>query len=167
VVLIALLSSINFVASIAGYLVAFAAVWLYKRGSGGVISRVGAWTITGVVLLTLLIGIWVSLVTTFAGGLGHLGNIGRAEFWPEFNATLPDNLKSNWLFVVLILVFGVLGSFRILGRAFATARQTQNPVNLMGQPTTLPPAPSTYHDDIDVPPIGSADDRTAPPGAGS
>jgi hypothetical protein len=166
VVVIALLSSINFVASISGYLIAFAAVWLYRRGSGGVVSRVGAWTITGIVLVTLVVGIWVSMVVTFAGGLGHLANIGQAEFWPEFNAALPGNLKANVLFVVLILVFGALGSFRILGRAFATARQTQGPFNLTSQSTTLPPAPSTYHDDIDGPPTGSADDRTSPPASG-
>jgi hypothetical protein len=167
VIALALLSSIGFVASIVGYLVAFAAVWLYRRGSGGVISRVGAWTVTGVVLLTLLLGVWVSMVVTFADGLGHLGNIGRPEFWPQFNSTFPDNVKANVLFIVLILVFGAWGSFRILRRAFVTARQTQNPANLTGQSTTLPPAPTTYHDDIDAPPTGSADDRTAPPTAGS
>jgi hypothetical protein len=167
VILLALLSSIGFVASIVGYLVAFAAVWLYRRGSGGVISRVGAWIVTGIVLLTLLLGVWVSLVVAFASGLGNLGNIGLPGFWPQFNENLPDDIGSNGLFIVLILVFGALGSFRILGRAFATARQTPTPANLTGEPTSLPAAPQIYHDDIDAPPTGSADDKTAPPTAGS
>jgi hypothetical protein len=66
-----------------------------------------------------------------------------------------------------VFAFGALGAFRILGRAFATARQTAAPANLTGQSTTLPPAPATYHDDIDAPPTGSADDKTAPPTAGN
>ncbi len=166
VVVIVLLSSINFVASIAGYLIAFLAVWLYRRGSGGVISRVGAWTVTGIVVLTLLVGIWLSLVVGFAGGLGSLGNLNDPTFWAQFNTQFPTLLNQNILFVVLIFVFGAIGSVRILGRAFATARQTAGPTNLMGQSTTLPPAPVTYHDDIDAAPTGSADDKTAPPSSG-
>jgi hypothetical protein len=167
VVILALISSIGFVASIVGFLVAFAAVWLYRRGSGGVISRAGAWVVTGIVVLTLLLGIWVSLVVAFAGGFGHLANIGLPDFWPQFNANLPDDINANILFIVLIVVFGALGSFRILGRAFVTARQAPKPANLTGQPTTLPAAPQIYHDDIDAPPTGSADDKTAPPTTGS
>jgi hypothetical protein len=159
VVVIALLSSINFVASIAGYV-------LYRRGSGGVISRVGAWTITGIVLVTLLVGIWVSLVVSFAGGLGHLGNLNDPTFWSQFGTQFPTLVNQNVLFILLIVVFGALGSFRILGRAFATARQSAPPANLTGQFTSLPPAPTTYHDDIDAPPTGSADDKTTPPSAG-
>jgi hypothetical protein len=163
VIVLTLLSSIGFVASIVGYLVAFSAVWLYRRGSGGMISRVGAWVITGVVLLTLLLGIWVSMVVTFSSGLGHLDNLGLPGFWPQFNAHLPDIIKSNAIFLVLILLFGAIGSYRVLGRAFTTARQTAAPANLTGRSTTLPPAPTTYHDDIDAAPTGSADDKTLPP----
>jgi hypothetical protein len=167
VIVLALLSSIGFVASIVGFLVAFAAVWLYRRGSGGVISRVGAWVVTGVVLLTLLVGIWVSLVVSAAGGLGSLGVLSDARFWPLFNEHFGELVGESGLFILLVLAFGVLGSFRVLRRAFATARQTPGPANLTGQSTTLPPAPTTYHDDIDSAPTGSADDKTAPPTTGS
>jgi hypothetical protein len=163
VVVLALISSIGFIASIVGYLVAFSAVWLYRRGSGGIISRVGAWVVTGIVVLTLLIGIWVSLVLGAAGGLGELGVLSNPRFWSLFNEDFPSLVGGNILFIALILVFGALGSFRVLGRAFATARQTPNPSNITGLSTTLPPAPQTYHDDIDAPPTGSADDKTAPP----
>jgi hypothetical protein len=167
VVVVTLLSSIGFVASIVGYLVAIAAVWLYRRGSGGAISRVGAWTVTGIVVLTLLIGIWLSMVVTFAGGLGKLSNIGIPQFWTQFGEAFPANVNSNILFIALVLVFGLLGAFRTLGRAFAVARQTPGPVGLTAQSSTLPAAPSTYHDDIDASPTGSADDRTAPPNTGN
>jgi len=167
VVVLALISSIGFIASIVGYLVAFSAVWLYRRGSGGVISRAGAWVVTGIVALTLVIGIWISLVLGAAGGLGELGLLSNPRFWTLFNEALPNLIGGNILFIALILVFGALGSFRILGRAFATARQTLKPANLTGQPTSLPAAPQIYHDDIDAPPTGSADDKTTPPTAGS
>ena len=167
VVVVALLSSINFVASIAGYLIAFLAVWLYRRGSGGVISRVGAWTITAIVLVTVLVGIWVSLYVGSLGGLGHLGDIGNPVAMTNFNQNFSALVSQNILFIALILVFAALGSFRILGRAFATAHQTPNPANLTGQSVSLPTAPQVYHDDIDAPPTGSADDKTPPPTTGN
>jgi hypothetical protein len=167
VVVLALLSNIGVFASIVGYLVALGAVWLYRRGSGGTISRTGAWVVTGVVVLTLVLGIWVSFVAAFAGGIGQLGNIGLPDFWQQFNANLPSEISSSVLFIALILAFSAWGCSRILARAFATARQTPSPANLTGQPTTLPPAPQTYHDDIDAPPTGSADDKTVPPTTGS
>ena len=166
VAILAFISSIGFVASIVGFAIAFVAVWLYRRGSGGVISRVGAWVVTAIVVFTLLLGIWVSLVVSEAQALGGLGTISDPRFWPTFNRDFSDLVGHNVLFIVLILAFGVLGAFRTLGRAFAIARLHENPTNLTGQSTTLPPAPTTYHDDIDAAPTGSADDKTAPPKGG-
>ncbi len=167
VIALTLLWSIGFIASIVGFLVAFSAFWLYRRGSGGAISRTGAWTITAIVVFTLAFGLWVAMVVGFSGGLGQLGNIGAPDFWRQFNDHFGDIVNENLLSVVLVFAFGALGAFRILGRAFATARQTAAPANLTGQATTLPPAPATYHDDIDAPPTGSADDKTAPPTTGN
>lgn len=170
VVVLALLSSIGFIASIVGFLVAFSAVWLYRRGSGGFISRTGAWIVTVIVLGTLVLGIWVDLVVTFAHGLGHLSNIGAEGFWPQFNKDLPGNLSDNILFIVLILAFGALGAFRTIGRAFAIARATpQTAATGSGSPTGTGPSTTgttTYRNDVDAPPTGSADDRTTPPTAG-
>ena len=167
VIALTLLWSIGFIASIVGFLVAFSAVWLYRRGSGGVISRVGAWLVTAIVVFALAFGLWVAMVVDYAHGLGHLSNIGLGDFWAQFNADFSDNVNSSILSIILVFVFGALGAFRILGRAFATARQTDAPANLTGQATTLPPAPATYHDDIDAAPTGSADDKTAPPTTGN
>jgi hypothetical protein len=166
VVALTLLWSVGVVLGLVGFLVAFCAFWLYRRGSGGVISRVGAWTILAIVLFTLAFGLWVAMVVDYSHGVGHLDNLGNPTFWPQFNHDFPDNVSNSVLPIVLVFVFGAFGSFRVLGRAFAIARQTPNPTNLTGQSTTLPPAPTTYHDDIDAPPTGSADDKTAPPTAG-
>ena len=167
VIALTLLWSIGFIASIVGFLVAFSAVWLYRRGSGGVISKVGAWLVTAIVVFTLAFGLWVAMVVDYAHGLGHLDNIGYGTFWAQFNADFPANVNASILSIILVFVFGALGAFRILGRAFATARQTQNPANLTGQSTTLPPAPVTYHDDIDAAPTGSADDKAPPSSTGN
>jgi hypothetical protein len=187
VILLAVLSSVGFVASIVGYAVAAIALRLYRRGSGGFISRAGAWAVTGVVVLTLLVGIWVSLVVDAAGGLGHLDRISNPNFWPIFSYYFPSLVKDQGLFILLILAFAGFGSFRILGRAFSTARQPRTQEQLFGQgpqqpgqpgqfsqsgqfsqPTqySQPTQPTSYQNDVDGAPSGSADDKTKPPTSG-
>ena len=171
VILLVLLSSIGFVASIVGFVVAFSAVWLYRKGSGGFISRTGAWVVTLIVLASLLIGIWASLVVGAAGGITHLSTIGDPRFWPLFNQAFGEIVSDQILFIVLILAFGALGSFRILGRAFATARQPRTREEIFGQapspytkdPTSSTITPTTYQNDVDGAPSASADDKTKPP----
>ncbi len=167
VVVLVLISSIGFIASIVGFLVAFCAIWLYRRGSGGIISRTGAWIVTAIVAVTLLLGVWASMVVTFARGIGHLGNIGLPEFWPEFNKDFPANVNANILFILLTLAFGVLGAVRILRRAFLTAHvpgAQRDSATSTGSSTITP---TTYRNDVDAPPTGSADDKTTPPTSGT
>jgi hypothetical protein len=166
VILLTLLSSIGFIASIVGWVVAFCALWLYRRGSGGFISRVGAWTVTAIVVVSLLIGIWASLVVTLAGGLGQLSVIGDPRFWPLFSSNFGTLLNQNLLFVILVLAFGALGAFRTLGRAFATARQPRTQEQIFGQAPTGTVYPTSYQNDVDGAPSGSADDKTKPPTSG-
>jgi hypothetical protein len=168
VILLVLLSSVGVFASIVGFAVSFAALWLYRRASGGVISRAGAWIVAAIVLATLLLGIWASMVVGLAGGLGHLSRIGLPQFWPVFNANFSTLVSQNVVFIVLVLAFGALGSFRILGRAFATAHVAPRPNTPVGPDagsTTY--SPTVYQNDVDAAPTGSADDRTPPPSAGN
>src|ERR1700709_1746382 len=102
VIALTLLWSIGFVASIVGFLVAFTAVWLYRRGSGGVISQVGAWLITALVVFPLAFGLWVAMVVDYAHGLGHLGNIGYGDFWAQFNADFSANVNASILSIILV-----------------------------------------------------------------
>ena len=166
VVILTLISSIGFAASIVGFVIAFCAVWLYRRGSGGIISRTGAWIVTAIVIGTLLLGIWVSLVVDFAGGVGHLSNIGLAEFWPQFNSHFGSLINENGFFIFLVLAFGVLGAFRTLRRAFVTTRVVVAPNTGYGSPDG-PPMPTIYQNDIDGAPTGSADEKTPPPSIGT
>lgn len=169
IVLLTLLTSIGFVAAITGFAVAFSAVWLYRRGSGGVISRTGAWIVTLIVVVSLLLGYWVSMVVEYARGLTHLGNIGLPGFWPAFFHDFPANFQNDLLYFVLTLAFGLLGSFRILRRAFATARPRNSPAIIFGNEPAAPTQaagsiqPTTFQNDVAAPPTGSADDKTAPP----
>jgi hypothetical protein len=166
VVALALIYAIGFFSSIVGLLIAYCAVWLYKRGSGGAISRVGAWIVTAIVVVTLVLGIWVTLVVAFAHGLGHLGNIGLDGFWPQFNKNLPHDLSDNVLFIVLTFLFGCIGAIRTLGRAFAIAGAGSRPATAAGT-SPAASAPTVYRNDVDAAPTGSADDKTGPPTSGS
>ena len=175
VVLMALLSSVGLIASIVGWVVAAGAVWLYRLGSGGVISRTGAWVVTAIVTVTLLLGIWADLVVGAAGGLAHLDNIGADGFWAAFGAAFPELVSQSVLTIVLTLLFGGLGAYRTLRRAFLTAHVTKRPNYFPAVPpstpssstpsSTTPPASTytVYQNDVDAPPTGSADDKTAPP----
>jgi hypothetical protein len=168
VILLVLLGTIGIVASIVGFAVSFAALWLYRRASGGIISRVGAWIVTLIVAVSLLLGIWAQLVVTAAGGLGHLDRIGLPEFWPIFNHDFADTLSQSGLFIGLVLLFGALGAFRLLRRAFATAHVPAHPGAAYGSydsPTSnaTTVTPTVYQNDVDAPPTGSADDKTPPP----
>jgi hypothetical protein len=165
--LIAVISNIGFFASFVSFLFALGAVALYRIGSGGVISRTGAWIITAIVVATTLLGIWLSLVVGFAGGLGKLSNIGLDGFWPEFNADLPKILNQELIFLVLTVLFAAFGSFRTLRNAFRTAHVTRRPDYF---PKVQPSESGTightvYQNDVDAPPTGSADDKTLPPTA--
>jgi hypothetical protein len=168
VIILTLISTVGFAASIVGFVIAICAVWLYRRGSGGIISRTGAWVVTAVVAFTLLFGIWVSLVVEFAGGLGKLHNIGLAEFWPLFNRDFSKLVSENGVFILLVLAFGVLGAFRTLRRAFITTRIVSAPNTSYGSPDGPPTVtPTIYTNDVDGAPTGSADDRTPPPTIGT
>jgi hypothetical protein len=167
VIILVLVSSIGIFASVVGFVVAISAVWLYRRGSGGIISRTGAWTVTVIVLATLLIGIWISLVVIEAGGLGHLDVVTDPRYLQAFNTHFSQVLSDNALFIVLVLLFGILGAFRTLGRAFATAHVSASPTATFGssiESTTV--TPTVYQNDVDSAPTGSADDKTPPPTAG-
>jgi hypothetical protein len=176
VILFTLISSVGFVASITGFVIAFAAVWLFRKGAGGIITRAGAWVIAAIVVVTLLLGFYVSMVVDFANGVakaetvaGHsmtaLDLFNNPNFWPAFNANFSSQFSDNALFFTLALVFGILGSFRILRRAFVTSVPSTSTAATFG---TAPNAPSPTHppvylNDVDGSPTASADDKTLPP----
>ncbi len=173
VVVFVAISSIGFIASIVSFGVAFGAYWLYQRGAGGVITRTGAWVILAIVVVTILLSLYASLVWEQAvflqadksvnvNDLSVWQILGLPSFWDVINSHFGELISDRLLDVILALAFGVLGSFRILRNAFrnTSARPTQ------AYPQTAAPVQPTYRNDVDAPPTGSADDKTAPPANG-
>lgn len=122
VILWCVIWSIGFVASIVGFVVAAGAVWLYRKGSGGVISRSGAWSVTAIVVVTMLIAFWAGMVVDFAGGLKGLSLIADPGFFPAFNTIFAEEFKADLPYFGLALLFTAFGAFRTLRHAFATSR---------------------------------------------
>ena len=165
VILLVLLQSVGIVASLVGFVVAFVGLWLYRKGSGGVISRTGAWVVTAVVIVSLVLGLLASFFVMVIGGLGHLDRINDPAYTKFFGDNLGVILQQESLTVVLVLAFGALGSFRLLGRAFRTTRIHAGQPPQGAAPTTGQGSPvfPTYRNDVDGAPSASADDKTAPP----
>jgi len=177
VIIFSLLSSIGFVASITGFVIAFGAVWLYRKGAGGIVTRAGAWVVTAIVIVTLLISFYVSMVVEFATAVAKSGTdngltitawdvFNKAQFWPTFNENFGEIFNSNALFFVLALAFGILGAFRTLRGAFLTSVPTRSTAATFGTAPTgtyTSPVEPTYRNDVDGAPTASADDKTPPP----
>jgi hypothetical protein len=170
IILLVLVASIGFVSALVGLAIALSAVWLYRKGSGGVVSRTGAIVVTVIVLVSLLVGYFASLVVIYSHGLGHLNYIGIPGFWTAFFTDFPANFQTNLLNFGLTLLFGVGGAIRILIRAFSVAPARNSPADRFGSgpdasaPTTAVEA-STYLDDVGGAATASADEKTPPPTA--
>jgi hypothetical protein len=116
------------VASIVAFVIAFGAAWLYRKGSGGVVSRVGALVIALVVAAGILVSFWAGLVFDYAVyaadqlGTDPFTAMGNEVFWPAFGLDFPSNFAANGANFAIAIAFGALGAFRIIARAFAEGR---------------------------------------------
>ena len=123
----------GFIASIVGFGVVWAAVQLYVRGSGGVISRVGAVAILGVVVVTLLLSFLSGMVYDAASQIGDLSGLSTWEafthdgFWSAFWDAFPDALPSYRKDFLIASAFGALGAFSMLRAVFQQAAQPVQP----------------------------------------
>jgi hypothetical protein len=128
-----LIWSIGFIASIVAFGVAIAALWLYRIGARGAISKAGALVVTGITAATLLLAFFAGIVldgirgVAEASGLGWLEVAVAPEFWQLFWAVLPSALGDYTLDFLLALAFGALGCFTVLRSAFAQAKQVDAP----------------------------------------
>jgi hypothetical protein len=118
----------GFVASIVAFVIAFGAAWLYRAGSGGVISRIGALVIALVVTAGVLLSFWAGLVSDYAVyaadqlGTDPFTAMSNDVFWPAFAQDFPAIFGANGSSFAIAIVFGALGAFRIIARAFAEGR---------------------------------------------
>lgn len=122
-----LLWQFGLVASIVAFGVAIGALWLYRFGSGGRISRTGAVRLTIIVIVTLALSFLAGLVSDVVPLYASQRNIDivsaltSSEFWTFFSHALQNNFGRVAVPLLLAAVFGLLGCFSVLRTAF---RQT-------------------------------------------
>ena len=146
--------------SVITYGVAFLAMFLYKLGSGGTISRAGAVRVTIVTIVTVALSIIAGLVSDVAMGIGRITNEGpiAALSNPQFGQVFSDYLTSGdtglGFSIAIAVAFGLLGCFGVLRSAFkATAPEAPTqPWATVAPADQAPMFPPTGQ----VPPTGQA-----------
>jgi hypothetical protein len=152
-----ILWSVGFVASIVAFGVAWAAVRLYRIGSGGRITRGGAIAVTTITIVTLVLAYVSGFVVDVVQALGKQGaSATEALTYPPFwgyvgqAMTAPSSLVS----LLLAAVFGALGCVSVLRGAFRLSRVPQD--------VAAPGAPVTGSYDRSVPPTLMNPEGTPP-----
>jgi hypothetical protein len=120
--------SMGWMASIVAFIAAAAAARLYVLGTGGMISRRGAWVVTAVTLGTVLLSFWGGMLVDAAkylGGGSPLTMLADAGTWDLLlynlatNRDIVDGYAGDFL---VTLLFSALGCFVTLRRLFAQTR---------------------------------------------
>ena len=120
--------NMGWMASIVAFIAAAAAARLYVLGTGGTISRRGAWVVTAVTLATVLLSFWGGMLVDAAkylGGGSPLTMLADAETWDLLlynlatNRDVVDGYAGDFL---VALLFSALGCFFTLRRLFAETR---------------------------------------------
>ncbi|MFM9919085.1 hypothetical protein [Lacisediminihabitans sp. H27-G8] len=142
IVLWVVIWSIGFVSAIVAFAVAAFAAWLYRKGSGGLVSKVGALVIAGIVLVTILLSFYFGLVSDyakFAGeqlGLNPFAAVLDPLFWPNFTADFGLLLNANLLNLLFALALGTLGAFSVIRKAY---RSSSIPAPVANAPVATAP----------------------------
>ena len=114
----------GFIGSIAAFGVAWAALVLYRRGTGGVVSRSGMWVVVSVTAVTLVLSFLSGMAWDMATFLElELPAVfANPEFWTLFQYNLTGN-PDLWaayvpdiLIAVLLAVLGTFSVFRALAK---------------------------------------------------
>ena len=109
------------IASIVAFGIAIGALWLYRFGSGGRISRTGAMRITIITVVALLLSFLAGLVADVLPMYANQRNIDfvtaltSSEFWTFFNNALANNFGN--VVVQLVIALGLRRAGLLLGAA--------------------------------------------------
>jgi hypothetical protein len=148
IVLWVVIWSFGFVSALVAFAIAVAATWLYRKGSGGRVSKKGAMLISGVVLVTLLLSFYFGLVTDYVRAVSDQTALTWIQvfthplFWSSFNEEFGPMLNDNIPNLLMALAFGVLGAFTTLRRVFASAKTPESRAALPPRSWfAAPPAP--------------------------
>lgn len=116
------------VASLVAFGIAIGALWLYRFGSGGRISRTGAVRVAVITIVALLLaflgGLVADVLPMYANqrNLNVIDALTSGQFWEFFNHAVANNFGDVAVQLVIALVFGVLGCFSVLRAAFVQTR---------------------------------------------
>jgi hypothetical protein len=141
---------LGFIASIVALGIAIGALWLYRLGSGGRISRAGAVRVTVITVVALLLAFWAGLVSDvlplYAGqrNIDYVTALTSGEFWSLFNHAVANNFGDVAVQFVIALAFGALGCFSVLRTAFVQTRAADAAAGTVAPPIspTISPAPA-------------------------
>lgn len=123
-----LLWRFGIVASLVAFGIAIGALWLYRFGSGGRVSRTGAIRVTIITVVALVLAFLAGLVSDVLPMYANQRNLNPVaaltspEFWSFFSHALGNNPGNVAVQLGLALVFGALGCFSVLRTAFVQTR---------------------------------------------
>ncbi|HEX7834002.1 MAG TPA: hypothetical protein VF479_00875 [Pseudolysinimonas sp.] len=143
---------LGFIASIVALGIAIGALWLYRLGSGGRISRAGAVRVTVITVVALLLAFWAGLVSDalpfYASqrNIDYISALTSGDFWSLFNHAVANNFGEVAGQFAIALAFGALGCFSVLRTAFVQTRAADaaTAAGTMAPPIspTITPAPA-------------------------
>jgi hypothetical protein len=116
------------IASLVALGIALGALWLYRFGSGGRISRSGAIRVTIITVVALALaflgGLVADVLPMFANqrNLNPVAALTSSEFWEFFSHAVGNNSGDVIVQLVIALIFGALGCFSVLRTAFVQTR---------------------------------------------
>jgi hypothetical protein len=143
-----LLWTVGFIASLVAFGVAWGAMRLYRIGSNGPFSRTGAIAVLLITVVTLVLayisGFAVDVMGPYMKATGGSVADGLVDgrFWRVVFVDLAD--PSHVPALLLTLLLGALGCFRILRAAFLSTRSTSDAPS---RPAAEQPAPRLTQDD--------------------
>ena len=161
--------SVGFVASIVAYGVAWAAVRLYRIGSGGRLTRSGAIAITVITIATLVLAFVSGFIVDVVQALVKQGaSVTEALSYPPFGGYVVQAMTqpSSLISLLLAALFGALGCFSVLRGAFRLSRAPHG-LATSGAPVAPGTAPSPGAQPtlmIPEPREAAPDDRDTPTG---
>ncbi len=116
------------IASLVALGIAIGALWLYRMGSGGRISRAGAVRVTVITIVALLVaflsGLVADVLPIYANqrNLNLVSALPSGDFWQFLGRAVSNNLGDVVIQLVIALIFGALGCFTVLRTAFVQIR---------------------------------------------
>ena len=160
-----ILWNLGIIASIVGFGVAYAAMFLYRFGSGGALSRTGAVRIALVTIGTLVVAFFAGVVSDVLGvwttetGNDAMSSLVSPEFWTAFQQVIGlDGVAAGYLpDFGLALLFGAVGCFGLLRRAFRSSKAEAKVAPVYRAAPAAAAVPSTFDfGSIVVPPAAVA-----------